>query len=160
VKLNRPAYLYVLWVDTEGKVGPVYPWVKGDWGRRREERPRDELSLPEEDAGGVYPVDPGEPGMETLLLLAREAPLPADVDLAKVLAGLGKQDRRNQDELGEVAWFENGMLVKDDPDRAANLKEISPASNPVLRLQGELKRRLGGQFAYTRAVTFGNLGGR
>jgi serine/threonine protein kinase len=34
--LNRPAYLYVLWIDTRGKALPVYPWREGEWGRRPE----------------------------------------------------------------------------------------------------------------------------
>jgi hypothetical protein len=37
----------VVWVDVGGTAGPVYPWVKGDWKRRREERPQRVLSLPE-----------------------------------------------------------------------------------------------------------------
>ena len=33
-KLNRRGYAYILWIDTKGKVIPVYPWVEGEWGRR------------------------------------------------------------------------------------------------------------------------------
>ena len=32
-------------------------------------------------------MDVGEPGMETLMLLARNTPLPADVDLKALLSG-------------------------------------------------------------------------
>jgi tRNA A-37 threonylcarbamoyl transferase component Bud32 len=160
VKMNRPAYLYVLWIDTQGEVGPVYPWIEGDWKRRRAEKPMSELSLPDNRTAGVYKVMPGPAGMETLLLLVRETALPEEEDLAQALAGLGPQQRARAEELREVAWFENGRVVTGEKDRAANLKETAVSSNPVLRLQEVLGQRLGGRFDYTRAVTFGNLGGR
>src|SRR5262249_21435455 len=31
---DRPAYLYLFWIDTEGKTVPVYPWQPGKWGTR------------------------------------------------------------------------------------------------------------------------------
>jgi tRNA A-37 threonylcarbamoyl transferase component Bud32 len=160
VKMNRPAYLYVFWFDTEGKVDPVYPWLEGDWKRRRAEQPVSELTLPDNRADGVYPVNPGSAGMETLLLLARETPLPEDTDLGRALAGMKPQKRKNQAELGEVAWFEDSGLVTDEKGRAANLKDTGVSTNPVLRFQQELRERLGQRFGYTRAVTFGNLGGK
>jgi hypothetical protein len=162
-KLNRPAYLYVLWIDTEGTVLPVYPWIKGDWKRRPEEKPVRKLQLPEKSTRPgppVFHVDPGPAGMETMLLLVRETPLPADVDLAKALSGLGRQGRSREEELNDVAWFENGRLVTREKERAANLKDVGESSNPVLRLQYTLRERLGGHFEYTRAVTFGNRGGK
>jgi serine/threonine protein kinase len=156
-ELNRPAYLYVLWIDTRGEVGPVYPWREGKWGRRPEqERPVQRLNLPE-NPGEIWPILPGPAGMETLVLLAREAPLPPEVDLAQALGELGPQPLL--DEM-DVAWFENGALVRGDPERAPNLKEARPGSSPVLRTQGVLHERLKGLgFTYTRAVTFANRGG-
>jgi hypothetical protein len=60
----------------------------------------------------------------------------------------------------DVAWFENGELVRGDPERAPNLKEPREGSSPVLRAQGVLHERLKGLgFTYTRAVTFANRGG-
>jgi hypothetical protein len=155
-ELNRPAYLYVLWIDTQGKVLPVYPWLGGEWGRPEQERPVQRLSLPEKP-GDIWPIKPGPAGMETLVLLARGAPLPPEVDLAKALGELGQQPLL--DEM-DVAWFENGELVRGDPERAPNLKEARPGSSPVLRAQGVLQERLKGLgFTYTRAVTFANRGG-
>jgi serine/threonine protein kinase len=156
-ELNRPAYLYVLWIDTEGKPKPVYPWLGGEWGRRPEqERAVQRLSLPEKPED-VWRIEPGPAGMETLALLAREAPLPREVDLAKALGDLGAQPL--VDEM-DVAWFENGELVRGEPERAPNLKEARPGSSPVLRTQGVLRERLKGLgFTYTRAVTFANRGG-
>jgi hypothetical protein len=86
-KLNRPAYLYVLWIDAGGKAVPLYPWIDGDWQRRREEKPAAELKLPEQ-TDQAYPIEPGPPGLEVVLLLAREVPLPQDVSLAGLLGDL------------------------------------------------------------------------
>jgi serine/threonine protein kinase len=170
VRLNRPAYVYVMWIDSEGVVGPVYPWIEGDWKRRRAEKPVQELVLPDRHIGvappggwkgpPTYKVEKGPAGMETMLLLVRSTPLPESVDLNAALAGLGEQKRNNRDELNEVAWFEDGRLVRDEEGRAFNLKETQEAQNPVLRLQNTLRNRLGERFEYTRAVTFGNQGGK
>jgi hypothetical protein len=163
-EVSRPAYLYILWIDTEGKVGPVYPWVEGDWQRRRPEGPRDRLTLPEEKEDGVWKIDPGPPGMETLVLLARETPLPPAEDL---LARLGRLEPQPMlDEL-DVAWFENGALRPEKTRgangpriRAANLKVVEESRNPTLRTQRRVQQRLGDLFDYTAAVTFANRGGK
>jgi hypothetical protein len=47
-ELNRPAFVYVLWVTPDGSVPPIYPWQPGDWGRRPErEEPTQRLRRPE-----------------------------------------------------------------------------------------------------------------
>jgi serine/threonine protein kinase len=90
-KLNRPAYLYVLWLDASGKAVPLYPWIDGDWRRRREERPVADLKLPVK-AGQAYRIDPGPPGLEVVLLLASDSPLPQDVGAAN-LSGVSSRER-------------------------------------------------------------------
>ena len=159
VQVNRPAYLYVVWIDAQGEVGAVHPWIAGDWKQRQVEKPVRELSLPADRADGVYRIDPGPAGMETLLLMVRETPLPEEENLAGLLAGLRTQTPSNVKELGEIAWFDNGRLVASEKTRAANLQHLGVSSSPILRMQEELGKRLAGRFAYTRAVTFGNLGG-
>ena len=52
--------------------------------------------------------------METLVLLARETPLPADVDLQ---AELGKVRPQTSQTLQAMAWFENGAVVRNEPGR-------------------------------------------
>jgi hypothetical protein len=94
--------------------------------------------------------------METLVLLARETALPAEVDLAGLLGDLGPQTATDE---WAVAWFENGQVVTGEKDRAANLKAVEQGSSPVLRTQALLRQRLGKLFRYTRAVTFANRGG-
>src|SRR6185369_2474881 len=33
-EVDRPAYLYLFWVDENGAGVPVYPWQPGKWGTR------------------------------------------------------------------------------------------------------------------------------
>jgi hypothetical protein len=153
-KLNRPAYLYVLWLDASGKAVPLYPWIDGDWQRRHEERPAAELKLPEQ-AGLAYPIDPGPAGLEVVLLLAREAPLPQDVSLADLLGDLEPQPLPKPD---AVAWFENFEIVRNDPHRGPS-GIAAESGHPLLGSMGVLRERLAQQFPFSRAVAFGNLGG-
>jgi serine/threonine protein kinase len=154
--LNRPAYQYIVWIDTQGKAAPVYPWIEGEWARRPEhENPVRELRLPEGSL--MWPMQPGPSGMETLVLLVREEPLPRDVDLTALLADLGAQ---TTSDLQAAGWFQNGELVTGEKDRGPSFKQARASDNPVLRTQQLVQERVKGHFAYTRAVTFGNEGGR
>ena len=33
-RLNRPAYIYLFWVGSDGKVAPIFPWQPGHWQGR------------------------------------------------------------------------------------------------------------------------------
>jgi len=89
-KLNRPAYVYVIWIDAEGVASPAYPWTEGRWDQRpADESKKDQLSLPETQTKGWPVREP--PGMETLMLLARNDPLPQDVDMSALFADLPPQ---------------------------------------------------------------------
>ncbi len=154
-ELNRPGYLYVLWIDTTGKVSPVYPWLEGNWQQWRDaEQPRQQLSLPDR-VGDIYKMEPGPAGMETLVLLVRDRPWPRDQDLAALLGNLGPQPLVDPQ---AIAWFENGLLVQDEPHRAPNLKGQT-SSNVLLRTQQRLQEKLHEHFGYLRAVCFANQGG-
>ena len=75
--MNRPAYVYLLWVGGDGKVAPVYPWRPGDWHNRpQQEQPIDHLSLPPELDRG-WPMGGGA-GMESDRSLGPGYPLAAD----------------------------------------------------------------------------------
>jgi len=154
VDLNRPGYCYVLWFDAQGQVIPIYPWVDFDWSKRPvQERPVAELRLPE--GNYRYPIVVSPPGLETLLLLVRDTPLPVGVDLRGLLGEPKAQAYAN---LHYMAWFRNGLEVMDEDKRKPG--EPRRHSNPAVRLQDHIQARLGSQFAYSRAVVFGNWGTR
>jgi hypothetical protein len=154
-RLNRPAYLYVFWIDVEGIASPVYPWRPGHWEERpaNEER-TDHLSLPR-DPLGRWPIKKTRPGMETLLLVAGERPWPAGEDVPALLAGLGPQRMQNEK---AVVWFENWEVRHNDREREPDYFDERQTDDPVLRTQQVLRQRLGPHCAYSCAVSFANVG--
>jgi serine/threonine protein kinase len=158
-RLNRPAYLYLIWLDTEGKATPIFPW-QDSWDRRpAREQPRDRLSLPEK-AGELAPLAPGPAGLETVLLLIRETPL-TDADHAALPGLFAGLPRALVPDLRAAAWFEGGDLVtpQREPDRGPiQIGKAQAGADPVLRLQALLQTKLRPLFPYSRAVCFGNTG--
>jgi predicted Ser/Thr protein kinase len=153
--LNRPAFAYLVWIDSMGKVAPVYPWRPGHW----EDSPLKEekvtrLQLPGMDK--YWPIKAMPPGMETFLLLARDTPLEANVKLETLLADLGKQpaiDPRS------VVWFENfSMINKKGGLRGPDFDNPKEIVDEVYRVQSNLEARLGKHFSYSIAASFANLG--
>lgn len=165
VHLNRSAYLYILWIDGQGHVQPVYPWHQGDWQQRpTPEKLLQELHWPQ-GANRWLAVAAGPPGTDTVILLARPTPLPTEVDLCALLGELPPQPLPA--DLA-VAWFENGQLKRQEafPDGAANVLprsvqlDMLPASrHPLLRHQALAWERLQEHFPFMLAVAFGNKGG-
>ena len=153
-EMNPPAYLYILWINGDGSVDPLYPWKPGHWEPRpAEEQPVGRLRRPEA-VDRWFTIKESTPGMETLVLLARETPLPADADLRAELGPLRPQTLQA---LQATVWFENGMVVKDEPGRKADFNE-EKLDDPVTATQEQIRSRLGRWFPYTRAVSFADRG--
>jgi hypothetical protein len=152
-KVWPEAYLYLFWIDTEGKAVPLYPWGPEEWGTRpAAEEKRDSLELPATLNKGLTLRTDSE-GMETLVLLAFSEPLAAsDEEVQRWFAGLGAQ-RPVQDRYAAV-WFENGRVVENDRRRQRTHFEIKDINDPVLRVQALLRERLGKRAAFTAAVSF------
>jgi hypothetical protein len=161
-RVNRPAHLYLVWIDADGVAQPVYPWKPGDWSQlAAEDSPVTHVSLPANEGKG-WPIKKGASGMETLLLLARENPL--DLDLKSQLGDLPRpafQDARS------LVWFDDWALVRDggastapaqSHDRGPSFFEVD-IKDPVLQTQGLLKERFKDHFTMMRAVSFANQGG-
>jgi hypothetical protein len=169
VKLNRPAYPYLIWINTEGEAQPIYPWTAGKWDEPpAEEKPVDRLRRPSDQrdfwrlqqhfpGGGavgmsIVLIKP-RPGMETLLLLVREGPWPAGVDLRALLTGLPQPALQNSQ---AAVWFEDWEVVQGGPERGLNLFDVRRHEDPVLQTQRLLRERLGQYCSYSRAVSFAN----
>jgi hypothetical protein len=156
-RADRPAYLYLFWIDTEGHAVPVYPWQPGQWGTRpADERPVAALELPPTAAKG-YTISGDRPGMETLILVARPERLTlTDEQIRGWFAGLPAQRPFQNPE--SAVWFENGRIVTGDDSRRPRGFEETAIADPVLRVQGLLKERIGPHAAGTAAVSFARLG--
>jgi len=166
VQLQHPAYPYVVWIDPQGKAAPLYPWQPGDWDDRpKEERKLAQLSLPqketqeEDDSKATlraFPIQ-GPAGMETLLLLVRDTPLPGDVHLEDLLSGLPEQRSFTSK---ACAWFADGTLVYRSGDRGPgfDLQTVEDPVPSVGHMVQEIHRRLSPYFQFDRVVSFANRG--
>jgi len=153
-ELNKPGYCYILWIDAKGEVVPFYPWLDGDWSKKLPETKVQRLDLP--DGPGVFAIDETSPtGMETIVLLVRDEPLPDDTQLKKLIGQL--QPTPKLEDGGRLAlWFRNGLEVTDEAERAPTIRL---PENDVFRTQDLLRTKLGAPtFQYSRAVVFGTRG--
>ncbi len=154
VQLDRPAWIYLLWIDAEGKVDPVYPWDPGAWETLEPPAtPVDRLALPADvDVG--WPIV-GHGGMETVLLLVRSEPLPDDVDLRELLSDLPPQPMQDPRAL---VWFKNGEPVTGakPAERTRGPQWFDPQriDDPVYQTQGQIYERLRGHFDLIVANSF------
>lgn len=148
-ELNRPAYVYLLWIGTDGTVSPVYPWEPGKWSRLSgSPKPVSRISLPVQ-VDGAWPME-GPAGMETLVLPARDTPLPQEINIRKLLPDLPRQPLQHEQ---TVVWLDRGV-VSEDVDRAPKFFDVKRIDDPVLTAQRILTERLGGDFPLIRAVSF------
>jgi hypothetical protein len=154
-RLNRKAYLYLFWIGSDGKVGPIYPWAPGHWDRRpaREEK-TDRLDLPPKN-DEAWEIPAGDAGLEAVVLLAREqSPLPREreAELARLLVGSTAQRRPS---LDKAVWIENGQEVV---DRTMPSTKTRKSDDPVLRFRRLLQDKVQPMGDYSQAVMFPNQG--
>jgi len=154
--LSRSAYLYVIWIDTTGKAIPFYPWTDDQWKWPDVEQPVEKkLELPLD--GRDYENQPGPAGTETILLLASDTPLSRSESLDQRLAGLMVPSQSLVPD--EAMWFKDWKLDRFHSLRAPHPTKTVEHRHPAERMHGELQRRLGPLFGWSRAVAFGNVGG-
>jgi hypothetical protein len=147
-EVNRPAYLYLVYLDSRGEATPLFPWKKSDWKQRPAEERR--LRLVQEG-----PLDESPSGIESLLLLVREERLPDNVDLAALFKAAGLPKQKRLPDRQARAWFENGELVRGDAARGpVRIGDGDEQDDPVMRTQALLRAPLRPLFPYTRAVCF------
>jgi serine/threonine protein kinase len=168
-KLNRPAYMYLVWVDTAGQVDLVYPWDEAKKCRLPNEKPEQHVYWPSEEEGGF--LQGGPKGTATLLLLARDEKLPEDQDIPALFGKLGPQPSQ---ERREAAWFEDGRPLTHG-EEVQGQQKFAPINFPadrgvtatktarvdaVMHVQTLLRTTLKERFPYSRAVCFSCEPGR
>jgi tRNA A-37 threonylcarbamoyl transferase component Bud32 len=156
-RLNRPAYSYLLWIDSRGAVQAVYPWdiansAKGwraPWVADGDQ-PHDVVRCPAGGSRGL--IIEGPPGLETVVLLARSQPLPDGFDLEEVV---GKLPPSSLSQPGEVVWL--GQLPGEQFARhERDFRGVTPGKSkemdaPIFQL---LEERLRPHFELMKAVRF------
>jgi hypothetical protein len=152
--VNRPAYLYLVWLSSEGLATPVYPWQPGKWARQAGAAAT-EVLLP--DSGSTWGID-SPAGVESVLLLVREEPLsPRLLDqLPGRLANCPCLEALP--EPGRAVWFE---FRPSDGEAAAKRRldtEARPIEDPVWRLELFLREKLASIFSLVSVVSFAHRG--
>jgi hypothetical protein len=163
VRLNEPAHVYLLALDAQGEVLPLYPWHRNP--TRLEKTlddpppvvpPQAELTWPSPESGRGLALD-DRSGLETIVLLARRTPLPADVSLAEVVGRqrLGATPLRHPEEFA-LRGGDPG-----EPTDAINVgqnrgfqKDLPRIDDPLEQLLGKLRPH----FELLRAVRFAHQG--
>jgi hypothetical protein len=160
VRLSRPAYVYLLWLDSEGVVTPLYPWNEGPRLVHR-----DVASTPPEQTARAAVQSPGDvgtgwkvggkSGLDTILLLARDTPLPTDVSLAQSIGPLPPTRYHSLHEWA-LRGFDAGQSVgflNLGADRAPE-EEATRIDDQLLQVMAQLS----GHFEVIRAVRFAHEG--
>jgi hypothetical protein len=153
-RLNRPAHAYLLWVSSQGKVQPLYPWdpKRGFGGPPAAEPPRQEVHSPPELNRGWRMR--GKSGLETALLLARATPL--EVDLKPLAGRLPEAPLRDP---REVAWLEWGVGLAVPRRREVRFRDLdTEEARHIDDAILDLMERLRPHFELLKAVRFAHQG--
>jgi hypothetical protein len=132
---NRPAYLYVIYLDAQGEAAPWFPWGKYDWNDRPVEQRRSRLHLPEDPLKDGVPLTPGPSGIEAVLLMARDEPLSRD-EVGQLQWLFDKAPPGNFDLLRGAVWLGAEERFSNLHDRARpNVDQSGTMLDPVERLR-------------------------
>jgi serine/threonine protein kinase len=166
VKLNQPAYTYLILLDSRGDVHPLHPWnpERGFREPPRQDRPIQEISLPEKTADQPHKgweLDEHS-GLETFLLLVRRTPLPEDYDLAGRIGQYPSAPLRHPQEFVVRGAGPDGDSADRDLHRSLDAElstkrglnlEAKRIDEPLL----QVFERLRGDFELIRAVRFAHV---
>ena len=163
VKLNLPAHVFLIAVDAQGEVVPLYPWHR-DVDRLTQTiadsppnvAPQTELTWPSAESIKGLSMDASS-GQETILLLARRTPLPPDVRLADVfgplpLPSVPLELDQTLVMRGADAGDLDGLLMLDQ-HRGFD-RDLKSIDDPLERLL----QRLRPHFELVRAIRFAHVG--
>ena len=161
-RLNRPAYLYLFWIGSDGKVGPIYPWTDGKWEQRpaQEQKIKSVVLPAKTDQAWMIPA--GSPGIETLVLVAREQSVLARAGREESCeAGVELAGLRTSSLIKEAVRLENGReITLDLHDRSAPSTKTRRSDDPVLRIRRLLSDQVQPLGDYCHALIFPSAAGK
>jgi hypothetical protein len=149
VWVNQPAYLYVLWLDSQGHVDPLYPWERDFKKLGEAVTARERLEFPPE-ADNTLAVE-GPSGLETAILLARRTPLPATTDLAALIGSLPPAPLRDPREVALLVGVPGSPVRIVNPGLHRGLGHEAKRIDESLL---QLRERLRPHFELFQAVRF------
>jgi serine/threonine-protein kinase len=158
VRLTRPAYVYLVWIGSQGETIPLYPW---DAERSRllwkapllegSQKAVARLHCPAVESEGFRVKGPD--GLETAILLARETPLD---DPGALEHWIGRLPATAYSDPREVAWIGLGPNGRAGHDRAPLFRglEVGAVEKVDVPLFALLEDRLRSRFELLKAVRF------
>jgi hypothetical protein len=163
--LNRDAFAYVLVVDKQGQIIPLYPWNDNDAGKIEKDLDDEPLESPQLAArafgrsiSSPRKADSGWPadlpaGLTSVVLLARTTPLRAEVGLKQLLGKLDRRAGRTPTELVYDGFDEDKPLgVINRSQSRGKTKWVSRQVNdPLRQVLQELREQ---HFQVVRVVRF------
>lgn len=158
-RLSRPAFLYLFWIGSDGKVGAIYPWTEGKWEQRpaREQKVKPVVLPAKTDQAWEVPA--GSPGIETLVLLAREQTVLSQKDAQKLSNLASKSKVSTSSLIKEAVRLENGEITMDLHDRSAPSTKTRKSDDPVLRIRRLLSDQVQPRVDCCQALIFPTAGG-
>ncbi|MDA1054597.1 MAG: TIR domain-containing protein [Planctomycetota bacterium] len=159
VRLPKAAYCYVLWIDSQGTVKPVFPWEAGNWNKLAHDAWTDSVDLPVDSQGRPegWPMV-GKPGMESLILLVTREPLEDDFDIRSALPPLPAQPLQVSRSFVEI---KNGMLLTEqDSPRPIDFSGAESIDDPLMQTQRQLWLSLRPHFDVIHSLVFAYGGGK
>jgi predicted Ser/Thr protein kinase len=153
-RLNQPAHVYLLWIDSEGTISPLYPWNDGpklihkDCGVPPPIRPprAEVLSPPDAQKGWKMA---GKSGLDTILLGARRTPLPTTVFLPQLVGQLPVMPFHHREEWA-VLRRSNAFAGVHERGAHRGPEEAEQIDHPIVGAMGQLRQH----FEVLRAVRF------
>lgn len=132
------AYQYLIWLDSDGRATPIFPWRDFRWGTRQgNELPQSEVEVPTAKGEG-WRLTAEPAGYETLILLARPTALKADEEESLRAALEGYPPQRPVSDPEAVSWFEGGIEVE------RKVRGLEPEAKPIVTPAYRLATLLGG----------------
>ncbi len=160
-RLNRPAYVYLFWIGSDGTVGPIYPWTEGKWEQRPEQEKKVKLVVLPAKTDLTWEIPPGSPGIETLVVLAREKTVLSQKDAEKLAKLASKSKVSTSSLIKEAVRLENGReITMDLHDRSAPSTKTRKSDDPVLRIRRLLTDQVQPRGDYCHALIFSSAGGK
>jgi hypothetical protein len=161
VKLDRPAYSYLLMLTSQGEVVPLYPWNDGPKqpkGSADDPPPvrREQSWANPRKAKTGWTMD-RTPGLETLLLLVREEPLPAGMKLGRFVREMLAGEKAVLRNPREAAMLERRRGAKGYASLLSlhrGIEEAREADAPL----AEMMDRLEETFVVQRVARFAHAG--
>jgi hypothetical protein len=159
VHLAQPATIYLVWLDSEGQLVPLYPWnperldVTDINAPPPQRRATNVLFSPVQLGGGWKLGD--KSGMETVFLLTRKTPLPEGTKMGALFDPLPPPARVREPEELVVAGVDK--RTKAVATRVTKSQGDMPDETPLDEELTKLLLRLSEHFDLVRAVRFAHV---